>query len=75
MPKECMCDDQVAREIRRLLDSPQVKLAKAYEQARNRRRQYMYDLRYLEKKGKQLEREGVTLESLRETVGDDEYAD
>ena len=57
-------DDQVEREIARLLESPYVKLAKREEQIRQRRRRYMYDLRYLEKKGKKLEAAGITLERL-----------
>lgn len=64
MAKDYLTDDQVEREIARLLESPHVKLAKREEQIRQRRRRYMYDLRYLEKKGRKLEAEGVTLESL-----------
>lgn len=64
MPKDYITDDQVEREIARLLESPHVKLAKREEQIRQRRRRYMYDLRCLEKKGKQLEAEGLTLEML-----------
>lgn len=55
MPKDIITDDQVEREIARLLESPYVKLAKREEQIRQRRRRYMYDLRCLEKKGKKLE--------------------
>ncbi|MBO7240196.1 MAG: hypothetical protein J6V23_06915 [Bacteroidaceae bacterium] len=54
----------VDEEIERLLNSPHVKLAKREEQIRNARRQYMYQLRSYEKKGKQLEADGITIESL-----------
>ncbi len=64
MPKDIITDDQVEREIARLLESPYVKLAKREEQIRQRRRRYMYDLRYLEKKGKALAEAGLTLEML-----------
>lgn len=64
MPKDIITDDQVEREIARLLESPYVKLAKREEQIRQRRRRYMYDLRCLEKKGKKLEEAGLTLEML-----------
>lgn len=64
MPKDIITDDQVEREIARLLESPYVKLAKREEQIRQRRRRYMYDLRCLEKKGRKLEEEGLTLEML-----------
>ena len=47
MPKDIITDDQVEREIARLLESPYVKLAKREEQIRQRRRRYMYDLRCL----------------------------
>lgn len=63
MARDIMTNDQVEREIARLLESPHVKLAKREEQIRRRRR-YMYELRCLEKKGKKLEEAGLTLEML-----------
>ena len=70
MAKEFMSDEMVEEEILRLQSSPLVKLARREEAIRNRRRQYMYQLRMYEKKGKQLEAQGVTLEELEEMVGD-----
>lgn len=64
MPKDILTDDEVEREIARLLDSPYVKLAKQEERIRCRRRQYMYNLRAMEKKGRKLEEAGLTLEML-----------
>lgn len=64
MAREFLTDGQVEDEIARLLASPMVKLAKKEEAIRYRRRQYMYQLRAYEKKGRQLAAEGVTLESL-----------
>lgn len=64
MPKDIITDDQVEREIARLLESPYVRLAKREEQIRQRRRRYMYDLRCLEKKGRALADAGLTLEML-----------
>ena len=64
MARDVLTDLQVEDEIRRLLDSHHVKLAKKEEAIRYRRRQYMYQLRSLEKKGKQLEAMGVTMENL-----------
>ena len=66
MPRVYLNDDQVEREIMRLVDSPYVKLAKADERIRYRRRQYMYSLRNLEKRGKALAAAGLTLEMLRD---------
>ena len=64
MPKGIMTDEMVEEEILRLQNSPHVKLARREEAIRNRRRQYMYTLRMYEKKGKALESQGVTMESL-----------
>lgn len=64
MAKMFLTDEMVDEEIERLLNSPHVKLAKKEEAIRNARRQYMYQLRSYEKKGKQLEADGITIESL-----------
>ena len=66
MAREFMSDEMVEEEIRRLQTSPHVKLARREEAIRNRRRQYMYQLRMYEKKGIALESQGVTLEELEE---------
>ena len=65
-----MTDEMVEEEILRLQPSPHVKLARREEAIRNRRRQYMYQLRMYEKKGKALEAQGITLEELEEMAGD-----
>ena len=70
MAKEFISDEMVEEEILRLQSSPLVKLARREEAIRNRRRQYMYTLRMYEKKGKQLEAQGITLEELEEMAGD-----
>ena len=70
MPREFMSDEMVEEEILRLQTSHHVKLARREEAIRNRRRQYMYQLRMYEKKGKQLEAQGITLEELEEMAGD-----
>lgn len=69
MSKDYVCDEMVDQEILRLQASPYVKLARREEAIRNRKRQYMYQLRSYEKKGKALEAQGITLESLNE-MGD-----
>lgn len=69
MAREIITDEMVEEEILRLQSSPLVKLARREENIRNRRRQYMYILRGYEKKGRQLEAEGVTMESLEEMAG------
>lgn len=64
MARDWLTDEQVEDEITRLLASPHVKLARKEQQIRYRRRQYLYQLRLMEKKGKQLEADGVTMRSL-----------
>lgn len=62
--KKVLSDDEVEAEIARLLDSPHVKLAKLEARIKNRRRQYMYCLRTMERRGRELISQGVTTESL-----------
>ena len=57
-------DEEVEREIERLKGSEFVKLAKREQAIRCRRRQYMYSLRNLERKGRQLAASGITMEAL-----------
>jgi hypothetical protein len=64
MAKEHLTDEQVETEIAMLLESPNVKLAKRDEYVRNRRRQYLYNLRSYEKRGKELAKMGITMRLL-----------
>ena len=64
MKREFTPDDQVEAEIERLNQSEAVKLARREQQIAYRKRQYMYQLRWLEKRGLQLMENGVTMESL-----------
>ena len=64
MSKDFLTDEQVEIEIERLLNSEDVKLAKKETRIKLRRRQYMYSLRTMEKRGKELKKQGVTLENI-----------
>ena len=64
MRQEFLTDEQVEKEIEKLQDSPLVKLARKEERIRYKRRQYLYTLRNYEKKGKELQKAGITLEML-----------
>lgn len=64
MPKEFYTEAQVEEEIERLSKSEYVKLARRELRLKYKRRQRMYQLRSLEKRGRQLDAEGVTLENL-----------
>lgn len=66
LKRDFLTDEAVEEEIIRLQSSPLVKLARREEAIRNRRRQYMYQLRMYEKKGKALAAQGITLEELEE---------
>ena len=64
MAKEILTDEMVELEIERLWSSEEVKLAKKEMNIKYKRRQYMYQLRCLEKRGKQLMAEGITMENI-----------
>jgi hypothetical protein len=57
-----LTDAKVEEEIAKLRESEYVALARAEERQRYRRRQYLYQLRNLEKRGRKLAEEGWTPE-------------
>lgn len=59
-----LTDEQVEAEIERLTASEAVALARYEQRLRYRRRQYLYQLRDYEKKGKALMKAGMTREVL-----------
>jgi hypothetical protein len=61
---EILTDEQVEIEIERLLNSEEVRLAKKETRIKQRRRQYMWSLRSMEKRGKELKKMGVTLDNM-----------
>ena len=68
MSREFLTDEQVEIEIARLLESDDVKLAKKETRIKLRRRQYMYSLRTMEKRGKELSKQGITLDNIEEEL-------
>lgn len=62
--KKGLTDEEVEIEIKRLENSPLVKLARKEERVRYARRQRLYGLRMYEKKGKELAAAGITMEML-----------
>lgn len=72
MAKELFADADVEREIARLTDSDLVKLARRELYLRNRRRQRMYTLRSLEKRGLELQAAGISIENLEALIAADE---
>ena len=75
MAKDLFTDEQVEMEIERLQDSDDVKLAKKEMQIKYKRRQYMYQLRSYEKRGKQLAEQGLTLENIEAKMMCDEESE
>ena len=59
-----LTDEQVEAEIERLSASEAVALARREARLKYRRRQFLYQLRDLEKKGKALMKAGITREVL-----------
>ena len=57
-------EELIDAEIERLKKTDEVKLAQKYQRLVNRKRKYMADLRWLEKRGKQLMAEGWTIETI-----------
>ena len=68
MKREFLTDEQVEAEISRLSKSEDVKLAKQETRIKNRRRQYMYQLRVMEKRGKELAELGITSENMEQML-------
>ena len=66
-----LTDEQVEAEIARLNASEAVALARRKQRLDYRRRQYLYQLRDLEKRGKALEEAGINREVLDEMCGEE----
>lgn len=63
-PKSYFTDEEVEQEIERLTQSEYVQLARKELRIRYRRRQYMYTLRNLERRGRELASSGITMNTL-----------
>ena len=59
-----MTDEDVEREIARLTNDEAVRLARREQRLRYKRRQMLYQLRSLEKRGKELAAAGITIENI-----------
>ena len=64
MAKEFLTDEAVEREIARLTTTDAVKLARRELRLKYKRRQQLYTLRALEKRGKELEAAGITIDNI-----------
>lgn len=64
MAKEWLTDEAVEREIAKLTVSEEVKLARRELRLKYKRRQTLYTLRNLAKRGKELKETGITLDNI-----------
>ena len=64
MAKDWLTDEQVEQEIESLRTSPMVQLARKEEHLKYKRRQALYQLRNLEKRGCKLAERGITMDNI-----------
>ena len=64
MAKDWLTDEQVEEEMEALRTSPMVQLARKEEHLKYKRRQALYQLRNLEKRGCKLAEQGITMDNI-----------
>jgi len=62
--------EEIEDEIKRLRESEHVRLYEKHTRLMNKRRAYMNQLRYEERKGKELEASGFTLDNIEELLSE-----
>ncbi len=72
MKSKFLTDDMVEKEIARLNATNEVKLAQKELRLKYKRRQRLYQLRDLEKRGKRLMEAGVTFDNIEEMMREEE---
>lgn len=79
MAKDWLTDAQVEAEIERLRDDPNVRLARKEARIQYKRRQVLYNLRNLEKRGRELAKLGYTYDNIEDIMLgsdiEDDYAE
>lgn len=65
MSRKALTDLEVEMEIERLSESEAVLLAIQEQRLANKRRQRLYQLRWYEKRGLELQKQGITIEDLK----------
>ena len=64
MARDYLTDEMVAEEVERLKDSEYVRLAQKEIRLKSKQRKWLYQLRWMEKRGRQLEEQGITMENI-----------
>lgn len=76
MAKDWLTDEEVENEIESLRTSPMVQLARKEQRLKYKRRQELYQLRNLEKRGCKLADRGITLDNIESMLfGSDDLDD
>ena len=76
MARDFLTDQEVEIEIESLRTSPMVQLARKEQHLLYKRRQALYNLRALEKRGKQLSKKGITMDNIESMLfGSDDLDD
>ena len=70
-----MTDEEIQIEIDMLNESPHVQLARKEQRNRYIKQQRLYQLRWLEKRGRELAEAGITMEALRAQAAELRAAD
>ena len=68
MARKVLTDAEVELEIKRLKESPLVALGKQEQRLIYKRRQYMYNLQWLERRGRELSEMGITMENIEDQI-------
>lgn len=68
MAKNFLTDEAVEKEIARLTATDAVKLARRELRLKYKRRQTLYNLRALEKRGKELQAAGIDMDNIDEMI-------
>lgn len=71
MAKSVLTDEEVEVEIERLKQSEYVKLARKAERIKYKRKQRLYQYQWFENRGKELAKQGYTLDNIAERMGEE----
>ena len=66
--------EEIEDEIKRLREDPHTRLYHKYQSVVNAKRRYMNQLRYENRKGRELAARGYTLENIQDRLSEDEIA-
>ena len=68
MARDYLTDEMVAEEVERLKESEYVRLAQKEIRLKTKQRKYLYQLRCMDKRGRQLAADGITIENMEQMI-------